>query len=330
MNAAAAFGVVIPAFNAERYLERSIASVRAQTLAPARVVVVDDGSVDATAAVAERLGAEVIRQPNGGPGRARNVAAAALDTQWLAFLDADDEWRPNALERYAAAIAACPDVHLVFADYAIDEAGAPVPSWLGVDADYASVTRSVAAPGVVRCDRTALVAALARSMAFVSTSSLAVSRDAFLRAGGFAEELRIAEDLDLLLRLLANSTAAVVEEVLSTYYRHGENLSDDPGTNVEWVLRVLDRVREDPERYAPGAQTTLAKERPNMLRRAGAYALRGGRFGDARGWFVRSWSSGATPAAAGGLTLAAVLDNAAGRLVHGAVRRAWRGARGRT
>ncbi|GAC1574698.1 MAG: hypothetical protein NVS3B7_06730 [Candidatus Elarobacter sp.] len=327
MTTPISFGVVVPAFNAERYLERSLGSVSRQTYAPARVVVVDDGSQDAGAQRARSLGAEVLSQANGGPARARNAGVAALDTEWVAFLDADDAWRPQTLERYAGAIRCCPDVRVVFGDYAVDEPRASIPSWLARDAAYASVVRRPVAPGLVWCDRDTLVAALVRSLAFVSTSSLAVRRDAFLGVGGFDEGLIVAEDLDLLLRLFLRSTAVVVEEVLSTYYRHEGNLSNDSAANAEWELRVIERVRRRPERYPARTATLLTRNRPARLVRAGAYALRGGRFSEARGCFAHSWSAGASLAAAGGIALAALFDNDLGRRVHGTVRSAWRRTR---
>ncbi len=327
MTARPSFGVVVPAYNAERFLERSLGSVARQTFPPARVVVVDDGSEDASAALAQRLGATVVRQANGGPSRARNAGVGALDTDWIAFLDADDEWRPQTLEWYARAVECCPDVRVLFGDYDVDEPHAPVRSWLAHDAAYASIERRPVAPRIVRCDRRTLVDALVRSVSFVSTSSLAVRRDAFRDAGGFAEDLIVAEDLDLMLRLFAHSTAAVVEEVLSTYHLHGANLSQDPAANAQWELRVLERARARPELYPARAAALLARERPVRLARAGAYALRGGRFDDAGRYFAQSWAAGASAAAAGGLALCALLDNALGRAAHRTMRGAWRSLR---
>ena len=99
---------IIPAFNAERYLAAAVASVLAQTRAAVEILVVDDGSTDATAAVAESLGApvRVLRQANAGPAAARNHGVQASSGELLAFLDADDLWEPTKLamqiERFEA------------------------------------------------------------------------------------------------------------------------------------------------------------------------------------------------------------------------------------
>src|SRR5689334_10135830 len=94
------YDVIIPAYNAVETLGRAIDSALAQSLPPHEVVVVDDGSRDATAELAERYGppVRVIRQSNAGPGAARNRGVQATSSPWVAFLDADDEWLPKKME----------------------------------------------------------------------------------------------------------------------------------------------------------------------------------------------------------------------------------------
>ncbi|MCD6393437.1 MAG: glycosyltransferase family 2 protein, partial [Planctomycetes bacterium] len=91
--------VVIPAFNAEEYIGRAIDSVLAQTRQPDEIIVVDDGSTDNTAEVIKPYSPKVhyIHQENGGASVARNTGIEAATGQWLAFLDADDEWLPEKL-----------------------------------------------------------------------------------------------------------------------------------------------------------------------------------------------------------------------------------------
>lgn len=96
--------VLTPAYNAEAVLERAVASVRAQTLADWEMIIVDDGSSDATATVAEALARteprlQVIGHARGqGAAAARNTALKAAQGRYIAFLDADDAWRPDKLE----------------------------------------------------------------------------------------------------------------------------------------------------------------------------------------------------------------------------------------
>lgn len=91
---------VIPAYNAGKYVGRAIESVLAQTHKPDEIIVVDDGSTDDTAEVVQRFGDAVrfIRQVNAGASIARNTGIEAATSEWIAFLDADDEWLPDKLK----------------------------------------------------------------------------------------------------------------------------------------------------------------------------------------------------------------------------------------
>jgi glycosyltransferase involved in cell wall biosynthesis len=93
-------GVVIPAYNAAKHIRRAIDSVLAQTRRPDEIVVADDGSTDDTTAVVEGYGSEVklIRQANAGASVARNTGINATTSEWIAFLDSDDEWLPEKLQ----------------------------------------------------------------------------------------------------------------------------------------------------------------------------------------------------------------------------------------
>lgn len=113
--------VVIPAWKAATLLPRALDSIRAQSVQPAEVVVVDDASPDDTAAVAEGyrgLPIRVVRHAvNGGGGAALQTGLEAAANELVAFLDADDEWLPDKLERQLAALAAMPEAAAVGAGY---------------------------------------------------------------------------------------------------------------------------------------------------------------------------------------------------------------------
>src|SRR4051794_11156145 len=108
--AAASIAVVIPVYNGERFVGEAIESVLAQSLPAAEVVVVDDGSSDRSAAVAEEFGppVRVLRKPHRGVSAARNAGVAESGAELIAFLDADDRMKPDRLERQAAALAEAP------------------------------------------------------------------------------------------------------------------------------------------------------------------------------------------------------------------------------
>jgi glycosyltransferase involved in cell wall biosynthesis len=98
--------VICPAWQAARTLPETLASVRAQTLLPAEILVIDDGSTDSTAELAEANGARVIRRAHAGPAVTLNAGIAASRGQLLAFVDADDLWTPDKLARQTQALAA--------------------------------------------------------------------------------------------------------------------------------------------------------------------------------------------------------------------------------
>jgi glycosyltransferase involved in cell wall biosynthesis len=108
--------VVIPAHNAEDHLADALRSVWAQTRPPAEVVVVDDGSTDATAQIAADLGARTVTQPNSGPAAARNRGRRELSPEidYALFLDADDVVEPQMIEVLEDHLDAHPDAGLVY------------------------------------------------------------------------------------------------------------------------------------------------------------------------------------------------------------------------
>jgi hypothetical protein len=91
--------IVVPAHNAGEWVAETLASAMAQSYRDVEIIVVDDGSSDATAQVAESLGATVVRARGAGPGGARNAGMAAARGEFLQFLDADDLLAPEKIER---------------------------------------------------------------------------------------------------------------------------------------------------------------------------------------------------------------------------------------
>src|SRR5262245_59931839 len=112
-----AYSVIIPAFNTEPYIAEAILSVRAQTMPPREIVVVDDGSTDRTAEVVRSLGADIrlIRQEHRGCGLATTVAIQAVKTSLIAGLDSDDIWLTHKMERQLQALQEMPAIAACFA-----------------------------------------------------------------------------------------------------------------------------------------------------------------------------------------------------------------------
>jgi len=218
------FSVIIPAFNSAATLARAVESVRMQSWPAQEIIVVDDGSTDATADVAAGFGdaVSVVRQPNRGVAAARNAGAAAAGGDWLAFLDADDWYAPDRLRLHAEWIAEDPTLDCLTGDYEYrDDAG----SLLGTSmAQHASGRLMLdKAAGAVRV----VMEAPAEIRAFVAdhfgdTHTLSVPRARFIALGGYPAGFRVCEDVHFLTRLVAGSRRiGVVCQGLGVYLIHG-------------------------------------------------------------------------------------------------------------
>jgi len=130
-NASELVSAIMPAYNAERFINQAIQSVLSQTYADWELIVVDDGSTDGTAAIVSRFTDPRIRcihQENQGLAGARNTGIRAAQGTYLAFIDSDDEWLPTFLERCLARLQ--PDAHLAAVhtlNYHIDQNGVRLP-----------------------------------------------------------------------------------------------------------------------------------------------------------------------------------------------------------
>ena len=209
--------VVIPAYNAARFLPRCLESVFAQTLQPEEVIVVDDGSTDNTGEVAAALGARVISRRNGGLSAARNTGINGASSEWIALLDADDLWAPDKLERQAACVG--PDTVLVytgirfFDDNGIRE---EVPA-----VDPISVNKMLQYCNPI-------------------PNTILVRRDAILQDGGYREDIRACEDWEMLVRLQRLGKFVALPDPLMDCYIHPDSLSANPETMLKALYQILD------------------------------------------------------------------------------------------
>jgi glycosyltransferase involved in cell wall biosynthesis len=231
-------GVVIPCFDQARFLPAAVASVRAQRY-PSECLVVDDGSRDDTADVATGLGVRLLRQRNAGVSAARNAGLAAMPTDLVAFLDADDELLPEAIAAEVEALTARPDAAVVVGRCRpIDVDGRPLPArYLEVDAD--NLYREW----------------LSRN--FVWTPGAALFRRPALAAiGGFPVDLGPAADYAVYLRLARAGRVAWLPVDLMRYRQHAASMSRDPARMLRATLGALRRER----REAPASARTAIRD----------------------------------------------------------------------
>ncbi len=258
------FSVIIPAFNAAQTLARAIESVRTQTYPAHEIIVVDDGSIDASAELAQGFGeaVRVIRQPNRGVSIARNAGAAAASGDWLAFLDADDWYAPDRLKLHADWIAEDPALDFLTGDYEYRNAGG----------DLLGTSMAQHASGKIMCAKAAGAARVvmetpAEIAAFVAdhfgdTHTLSVPRTRFIELGGYPTGFKVCEDVHFLTRLVAKSRRiGVLCQSLGVYVIHDASATrrDPVAAQRENVRTLTDLARRADTFPTPVRQGVAAR-----------------------------------------------------------------------
>lgn len=219
--------VVIIAFNAEAFLAEAIDSVLFQSFSDYELIVVDDGSADGTAAIAEEYRGwrpdlvRVVRHPDGrnhGMSAARNLGLECARGEFIAFLDADDVWTPDKLKEQVAILRADPEAGLVYGRARIWR------SWSGEGADFfydlgVAPDRAYAPPSLFRRQL--------RNVDQTPTTSGSMMRTELVRAvGGWEPDFRsMFEDQVLFSKLLLRTTAHVSGAVWFNYRQHPASAS---------------------------------------------------------------------------------------------------------
>lgn len=259
-NTAPRVSVIIPAYNHEAYIGAAIESVLAQSLVDLELIVIDDGSADATAALAERLATTdprvtVLRQENAGTAATLNRGLSLARGAITAVLNSDDRFQPARLARLVERLEDAPGAGLaVSAVRLIDPAGEPISSgatfdWLAGGWAFYRETGDV-------------VVSLMRDNFICTTSNLVFRTELAREMGGFAP-LHYVNDLDFLLRLLARSDCLVIDEELLDYRLHPANTIKERtdrraafGYEMAWTLAD---ALSDPRLAAKADARLLAK-----------------------------------------------------------------------
>lgn len=263
--------VLIPAYNAAAFVGQAVRSALAQRDVDAEVLVVDDGSTDGTWDVLASFGDAIraLRQPNAGHVAARNAAAAVARGEWLAFLDADDEWLPDKLAKQLAAADA--DTGLVYTDRANFGDCAHVGEVHSEKVDY--FEGDVFEPLLL--------------LNFITLSSVILRKSWYERLGGFAADLRGVEDWDLWLRFAAaGGQVRVCREPLTRYRWHAASMTTNQEGmchgRVETVRRALATPRG---RQVPRA---LARQALASAWECSAWHAAASHRWQALGWYARA------------------------------------------
>ncbi len=258
---------VIPVRDRAGFVARAIDSALAQTGVPFELIVVDDGSTDATPAVLAGYGEQIValRRPPQGRSAARNAGIAAARGAWIAFLDSDDAWLPGKLERQLAFHDAHPEIAM---------------SAHGLDRIHPDGRSEPTPPRQGSDDLRASFLAVADHFAFVP-SAVMVRSEAARAVGGFDAMFDGTEDLDFALKVAQRYPAAVFPDCLTRYYLHDGQTGRRrlAGGNAK-VLRhhleretdaaTRDRMRAKLARYlvSSAKRAETREERRRLLREA--------------------------------------------------------------
>jgi len=269
------FSVIIPAYNAAAFIAQAIDSVLAQTWPAHEIIVVDDGSADATAQVVAGYGDRVryLRQENAGVSAARNAGARAATGDWLAFLDADDWYYPDRLKWHAEWIERDGGLDFLTGDYDYRRPdGSRISGSMEVHASGRAMLAKAAGGDTVVMTAEELEPFVADH--FGDTHTLSVPRQTFLALGGYPTGYRVCEDVFFLVKLCAVSRRiGVVCRPMAAYVIHAASATRrDPlraqFDNVRTLTHMDKAAREFPHGVRRGVRVRLGQGRLNL-----AYAL---------------------------------------------------------
>jgi glycosyltransferase involved in cell wall biosynthesis len=228
MSARPLISVIVPTLNAAAYLADALDSIAAQTYERREVVLVDGGSTDGTLELARRYGIQAVRQAGAGLADAWNCGLEAATGELIAFLDSDDRWEPEKLEKQARVLASRPEADAVISRVRfVLEPGFAIPA--GFRAELLEGDHISQMP-----------------------SSLLARRAVFDEIGNFDTRWLIASDVDWFARLLdSRLRMEVVEEVLVYKRVHDSNLSNRPGPTINRELVEVLRMKVSRRRGQP-------------------------------------------------------------------------------
>lgn len=246
--------VIIPTYNRAELLRLCLETILSQRRLPDEIIVVDDGSTDHTSEVAASFKNEItyIKQANAGPGSARNTGASHATGDYLVFLDSDDCWWPWTLAILEEAILASQPRLISFCHKMFQNPD-----------DIKHVKESP----LELCRYESFYASSKQQILF-STSSAAVRRKDFLSVGGFSSAIRVAEDLDLALRMGdTGGFSHVSSPPMIALRRHETSLMQEMDGVFHGMRYLIDE--ENNCRYPGGP--SLSSDRRNLI----SYVVRG-------------------------------------------------------
>jgi glycosyltransferase involved in cell wall biosynthesis len=256
--------VVVPCYNAAPFLARALDSVFAQSYPDFRVYVVDDGSTDNVEAVLHHYVGRVslTNQPHLGQGAARNHAIRLSESPYVAFLDADDEWLPDKLQKQVAVLERDPRLGMVYGDCTTSGTGPTSGSFFARNGTPAG--GRIFERLLNHCD--------------VYTPTVIVRRECLQDVGLFHEALDVGEDYNLWLRIAARWNVAVIPEALAIRHISPRSLSvtTTPDRALKTMITAFEHVRETNPALPEHDREALRKAIAARYYDYGSYLLREG------------------------------------------------------
>lgn len=229
--------VVIAAYNASATLGRAIQSVLNQTRPADEIIVVDDGSTDGTAEVAGQFGfrIKVISQPNGGASVARNTGIENASGDWIAFLDADDEWLPENLDKQSRLLSLHPDIAWCFCSLIFNHPGRK--RWQSAHPIQEFIPEE-SRDGIIFED---YLTAYAQGF-FISTITVIIRRDIFKITGNFLPGMKRAQDNDLWFRIAYQfPSIGYIGRPMAIYHLDTPASSTKINVHYEFMIQFIER-----------------------------------------------------------------------------------------
>lgn len=219
--------LIIPTFNRQATLKRALDSVLQQSLLPDEIIVIDDGSTDASAAMINTEFPQVqnIYQENQGVSAARNKGIRQAKGEWIALLDSDDTWFTEKLERQIKALQQAPEIKLCHTE----------EIWIRHGVRVNAMNKHKKYGGWIFTHCLPLCA--------ISPSSALIHRSVFADVGLFDEALPACEDYDLWLRISAKYPVLFLEQALiNKYGGHKDQLSHQYWGMDRFRIQALDKL----------------------------------------------------------------------------------------
>ena len=231
---------VIPAYNSAEFLKEAIDSILKQTHPVDEIIIVDDGSTDQTQQVVESFGDQItyIKQANQGPSAARNNGILAAKGDWIAFLDADDQWTADKIEQQLNALKKAPTLKLIAADMAeVDQTGDLLIESVLAKHNLLEQFRSLNGKPLPN----ALASLVTKN--FIPTGTVLAERAVLIESECFNPQIRFGEDLELWAKIACNHPITCLPEVMMLRRQHGNNATQNSEAMLKDLIKVMQSVK---------------------------------------------------------------------------------------